>query len=160
MSYRGNSGAVAIGYNNVGSNTSQLIQVYKSTFFNNSANANASFQTSSNTFTDRVHTGRGGALAVYQNSSRNLSIIISKCNFTKNYARSYGGGLYLNAFTNYLLVERTTINLNTAELGGGGIAFWRPVVILVKCNITHNRAFAGGGILVNTNSTGKYRKLY
>ena len=42
VSYRGNSGAVAIGYDNVGSNTSMLIQVYMSTFFNNSATTNTS----------------------------------------------------------------------------------------------------------------------
>ena len=157
VSYRGNSGAVAIGYNHVGSNTSMLIQVYKSTFFNNSATANTSLQTSTNIHVNRTYTGRGGALAVYQNTiePNKLAINISNCDFTQNYAHSHGGGIYIDAITNYTLVERTTINFNRAELGGGGIVFWRPVVILEKCNITHNRAFAGGGILADINATGK-----
>ena len=45
--------------------------------------------------------------------------------------------------------------MERTNIGGGGIVFWRPVVILEKCNITHNRAFAGGGILADINATGK-----
>ena len=70
MSYRGNSVAVAIGYDNVGSNTSQLIQVYKSTFFNNSATTNTSFQTSTNIHVNRTYTGRGGALSKYNRTQQ------------------------------------------------------------------------------------------
>ena len=151
VSYRGNSGAVAIGYNNVGSNTSMLIQVYKSTFFNNSATANASFQTSTELSKTKIYTGRGGALALYQNKSgpNNLTVNISNCNFTQNYARSYGGGLYLTANANYILVERTTIDFNRAEIGGGGIISGDHIIIVVKCNITNNKAFAGGGTFFN-----------
>ena len=86
ISYRGNSGAVAIGYNNLTSNTFQEIEVSNSIFFNNSANANASFQTSTDIYTNYVYTGRGGALAVYKNAgipTKLLTMIIRKCVFKK-----------------------------------------------------------------------------
>ena len=113
VEYRGNSGAVAVGYNNVPSNPLMLLQVTNSIFLNNSATATTSFQTSTNLFTNRVYTGRGGALALYQQylTPNNLTIIIKNCNFINNSARSYGGAMYLNADTNLSLVEKTTISI-------------------------------------------------
>ena len=135
----------------IGSNTSMLIQVSKSRFFNNSATANTSFQTSTELNITNIFNGRGGALALYQNKSgpNNLTVNISNCNFTQNYARSFGGGMYLTANTNNLLVERTIIDFNRAEIGGGGISCGEHIIIVVKCNITNNKAFAGGGTFFN-----------
>ena len=152
VEYRGNSGAVAVGYNNVPSNPLMLLQVTNSIFLNNSATATTSFQTSTNLVTNRVYTGRGGALALYQQyaTPNNLTIIIKNCNFINNSAQSYGGAMYLNAITNLSLVEKTTISFNTAGIGGGGLAAFHPTISIVQCNITYNRAFAGGGVFIKT----------
>ena len=152
VSYRGNSGGVAFGYNNIPSNQSMLLQVVSSIFMNNSATATSSFRSSTNLTADKIYTGRGGALAVYKSelALNNLTIIIRKCIFAHNYARSHGGGMYLHAFTKHLLVEETTITYNTAGIGGGGIAFWYPQIIVNNCTIANNMAFAGGGIFVET----------
>ena len=58
--------------------------------------------------------------------------------------------MYLNAFPNLSLVEKTTISFNTAGIGGGGLAASHPTIKIVQCNITHNRAFAGGGVYIKT----------
>ena len=117
VEYRGNSGGVAFGYNMPESIKKPILRVASSEFRNNSAEAEEIFHTSSQTISNRIYRGRGGSMAVYSNASHhNISITISNSVYENNYARYYGGGLYINLpektdagyFRNDVLIEGTT----------------------------------------------------
>ena len=157
MTYRANSGGVAFGYNMPESIKKPILRVASSEFRNNSAEAKEIFHTSSQTISKRIYRGRGGSMAVYSNASHhNISITISNCVYENNYARYYGGGLYITLaekndaeyFQNDVLIEGTRFVSNTAGLGGGGLSISYPEAEIVDCNLTNNSALAGGGILI------------
>lgn len=167
--FRGNTGGACFGYNTLPNGFSSLsLNVSNCTFYNNSATAESVFRTSSRAFADSVFSGRGGALAVFSNASNgNLLVNISNCTFQKNYARSFGGALYLllgGYITDHeLVVERSQFDSNIGRLGGGGVQVTyyshRPQVkhILIRlshCQITNNKGRAGGGIFVIPSSFG------
>ena len=160
-SYRGNTGAVAIGFNNVPAHiSSPNVRVSDCNFTNNSATENSVFRTSSETFSSRIFSGRGGALGIFINESlHNISVVISDCRFKHNYARSFGGSMYFvfNGFNTQhtISVDRTHIVSNTAVLGGGGIDIpyisnglpGSPhTVSFTDCVFDRNKAVAGGGL--------------
>ena len=160
-SYRGNTGAVAIGFNNVPADISfPNVQVSGCNFTNNSATARSVFRTSSETLSSRIFSGRGGALGIFINESfYNISVVISDCRFERNYARSFGGGMYLliNGFNTQHIVNigRAQMMSNTAMVGAGGaqIAFYSNgipdsphTVSFTDCNFDSNKAVAGGGL--------------
>ena len=154
MKYRGNSGGVAFGYNMPASLEKPILRVASSEFRNNSAIAEGTFHTSSQTFSKRVYSGRGGSMAVYVNTSHhNISITISNCVYENNIAPSYGGGIYLGLSEkgysqNDVLIEGTRFVSNTAGLGGGGFVLNHPEAKIVDCNLINNSATAGGGIFI------------
>ena len=97
-------------------------------------------------------------------SDHNLSVTIYDCVFENNYARSFGGGMYLllGGFTTHhtVLVQRANISSNIGLLGGGGAiaAYFNngPFrITFVDCNIRKNSGAAGGGILV-VSASGMY----
>ena len=96
LPFRGNTGAVAIGYNNNGSSifTNPTVLVQNCSFTNNGANASTqSFLTSSNIVAMGVFTGRGGGLGLLINESfHNVTALITDCQFINNFASSFGGG--------------------------------------------------------------------
>ena len=75
-SYRGNTGAVSIGFNNVPDHISfPNVQISGCNFTNNSATARSVFRTSSQAFSSQIFSGRGGALGVFINESLyNISV--------------------------------------------------------------------------------------
>ena len=169
VSYRGNTGGVAFGYNTLPENfNSPSLIVSNSTFRDNRALASSAFLTSSQAFFGQIFTGRGGAVGVFSNESRHdLNVSITDCVFEGNYARSFGGGLYLllGGFTTHhkILMERTRVISNEGQLGGGGIqsSFFNngpeddPLLMtFVDCEISNNTAIAGGGMFVFTSTTG------
>ena len=169
-SYRGNTGAVSIGFNNVPDNISfPNVQVSGCNFTNNSATARSVFRTSSQAFSSQIFSGRGGALGVFINESfYNISVVISDCRFEHNYARSFGGGMFL-IFTGFntqhtINVDRTWVISNMAVLGGGGVQVsyisngipGSPhMVNFTDCVFDGNRGVAGGGMYVYPSFVGK-----
>ena len=162
-SYRGNTGAVAIGFNNLPPHiSSPNVQISDCNFTNNSATENSVFRTPSETFSSQIFSGRGGALGVFINESfYNISVVISDCRFEHNYARSFGGSMYLlfNSFNTQhtISVDRTHIVSNTAEVGGGGVSIpynsnglpgSLHTVNFTDCVFDRNKAVAGGGLHV------------
>lgn len=127
ISFRANTGAVSIGYNNIETDILHpQIAVMRCNFTNNRATATSSFRTTNNAFFNRVFTGRGGGLGIFINESyHNITGMISDNSFVGNYARSFGGGVFMVIFgegtQNTLLVMRNVFENNLAESGGGGL---------------------------------------
>ena len=167
-SYRGNTGAVSIGFNNVPDHV-QNVLVSGCNFTNNSATARSVFRTSSQAFSSQIFSGRGGALGVFINESfYNISVVISDSRFEHNYARSFGGSMYL-LFTGFntqhtINVDRTWVISNMAVLGGGGVQLSYisngipsspHMMNFTDCVFDGNRGVAGGGMYVYPSVVGK-----
>ena len=167
ISYRGNTGGVAFGYNNLPSHfNSPSLYISNSVFRYNNATADSAFLTSSQAFARRVFTGRGGALAVFCNESKaSLNVTLTDCIFEGNSARSFGGAIYLlpggGAKTNHnMLLQRSTFTSNQAGICGGGVQVTYPttgstdnphLITVIDCNITNNSAhFNGGGMYISS----------
>lgn len=169
MPLRGNTGAVAITYfpqcfpveqcDSAKFSDSASITVNNSVFHNNSALAEESYQTSSDAILSGVLTGRAGGLGIFAALIKhNVSIIVSGCRFTENYARSFGGGLYFLFATNLShfdgVVKNCSFISNTAVHGGGGfivtVSTKFPTVThtveVVDSLFLNNRGDAGGGL--------------
>ena len=160
-SYRGNTGAVAIGFNNAPDHISfPNVRVSGCNFTNNSATARSQFRGSTQAAASQIFSGRGGALGVFINESfYNISVVISDCRFEHNYARSFGGSMYLilSGFNTQhtINVDRTQVVSNMAVFGGGGvhisyISSGLPgsphMGLFTDCLFDGNRGGAGGGI--------------
>ena len=125
---RGNTGAVAIGYNNTNTTVSQpTVTVTGSTFLDNYANvSNSSLATSTRVLTSRSYKGRGAGMGIFLGDSSNqISITIEGCSFVNNTGFRSGGGLYV-AFdgenTNHTVtVSRSKFLDNNSGGRGGGL---------------------------------------
>ena len=162
-SFRANTGAVAIGYNNIPTSFPQVAaRVERCNFTNNRATAKRSFRSTSSAFSSQIFTGRGGAIGVFHNESYyDVYISISDSHFENNYARSFGGAIYLVDFgygtQNQNILERNMFVDNFACLGGGAVisTFFsnglgeRPHSALISdCAFIGNRAQSGGALFV------------
>ena len=127
LPFRANTGAVAIGLNNIDTNATDIRFIIQGCdFIGNQATAKRFFRTPDNAVFNGIYTGRGGGLGVFVNESdHNVECIISDNSFVGNYARSYGGGLFMVAFGNdthsTFTIMRNNFTDNTACLGGGAI---------------------------------------
>ena len=158
-SFRANTGAVSIGYNNAPiSFPSITANVLNCTFVGNRATAVHKVRSTSSAFFSRIFTGRGGGLGFFFNESfHNASVKLCDNLFEKNYARSFGGALYLVTFgagtQNMYTLERNRFLNNFGPLGGGAISntfFSRGVVgsphslLMIDCSFTGNIGQTGG----------------
>ena len=105
-------------------------------------------------------------MAVFCNESRySIRVTISSCFFENNYAHLFGGGAFflLGGFGTHhrILMERTHVVSNIAQIGGGGILaiFFNSgpeedplLMTFVDCEINSNSALAGAGLYVYTDS--------
>ena len=170
-SYRGNTGAVSIGFNNVPADiSSPNVRVSGCNFTNNSATARSVFRTSNQAAASQIFSGRGGALGVFINESLyNISVVISDCRLKQNYARSFGGSMYLilSGFNTQhtINIDRTQVVSNVAVFGGGGvhisyISSGLPgsphMGLFTDCLFDGNRGGAGGGIYSYPPFAGKF----
>ena len=163
--FRGNTGGVAIGYNNLPLEyIDPSMRVSNSVFVNNSA---LGFLVPERALSVLSFPGRGGGLGIFINENRhNLSIEISGCVFERNFAQLFGGGVFLFIFSpandrHFAMIENCEVISNTALLGGGGIQLTYPLAltgrsdspntIQVKdCNFIRNRGASGGGLHLTT----------
>lgn len=171
QSFRGNTGGVALGFQNYPLNMeSPNIRIEHCTFVNNSAVATSSFLTSEKALSRRIFTGRGGSLGIFINEHvKNVSIKISDTDIIGSYARSYGGGVFIiiNGYsTQHVIVfERMTIASNYGQLAASGVflgflsatdTITAPhTVIFTDCNFENNTGLSGGGIYIITSFIGK-----
>ena len=165
LPYRGNTGAVSIGYNKIEfiSITNQTVSIQNCSFTNNRANASTqSSLTSSNIVAQGIITGRGGALGLLINESfHNVTALITDCQFINNFASSFGGGVYLvlngMGTQHRVTVDNCHFINNTATLGAGGISiayltngeFNYPITAVIQnCHFLGNQGENGGAVYI------------
>lgn len=155
---RGNGGGVAIGYNMLPLEYTQVsLTLSNSEFLRNEANG---FLTPEAAVATQVYRGRGGGVAVFMNESQaDIHINISDCVFESNIANIYGGGLYMIS-TSYttsqhtIRIERCRFTKNRARLFGSGglsVSFLNAgdkgcphTAVLSDCSFEGNSGAAGG----------------
>ena len=165
LPFRGNTGAVAIGYNEEKSIsiTNQTILVQNCVFTNNRAAVSTqSFLTTSNIVAQGMFTGRGGGLGLLINeSSHNITALIADCRFVNNFASSFGGGVYV-LFNGTSTQHKVTVGNcqfinNTGTLGAGGVNIgyltngelnYPMTAIIQNCYFFGNQGKIGGAILI------------
>ena len=165
--FRGNTGALAITYNYLGSSASNPnVSVTGSVFINNSAIATTNFLTADQVFESGVLTGRGGGMAIFVRENHfNISAVVSGCYFRKNQVRSYAGAMYIlfSGFGHHLaFVEDNVYDSNMAMLGGAGVIFVgtkgtldAPHIFSLKsCDFINNLANFGSGLYYSINLDG------
>ena len=176
ISFRANTGAVAIGFNNIVINrdSDQKIFVSQCNFTGNRATAEAFYRTTDSAFFSQIFTGRGGGLGIYINDSQhNITAMIYDNFFVSNYARSFGGGVYLVIFgdntQNKLLLKRNVFESNLAMLGAGGVIMsffsigMREIphtTILTDCTFLGNSGESGGAVFAYIQEEGKSMIIY
>ena len=170
--FRGNTGAVALGYNTYPSFLGQPhVSITNCEFINNSALASSEFLTSERAVSNRVFTGRGGGLGIFiDESSQSVVFEMTNCKVVGNNARSFGGGIFMiiNGYgTQHILTFRKVeIINNRGQLGGAGVqlsylsatsTYVPPhTVVFSQCNFDSNIGEAGGGIYILTSFIGKW----
>ena len=159
--FRANSGAVAIGFDNIDVElVNPVFMVTRCNFTNNRATAKSLFRPPNNAVFNRIFSGRGGGIGMYINEY-NITGSITDSFFIENSVRLYGGAIFLVVFgkqtQNTVLVQRNVFKNNVAELGGGAIistffsngAHDSPhTVVMEDCSFTGNRAETGGATLI------------
>ena len=154
---------MSIGYNNIPTSFSQIATIVSHcTFTNNRATASRKVRSSSSAFSSQIFSGRGGAVGVFYNESyHNITVGILNSHFESNYARSFGGGVFIVIFgegtQNINTLERNIFVNNYALLGGGAIlsTFFsngvsgRPHSVLISdCTFVGNIGETGGALFV------------
>ena len=165
LPFRGNTGAVAIAYNqNQQANNNPNILVENCTFTNNQAKVSAaSFQASGNSLLREIFVGTGGALGVLVNeSSYNVTAVVSNSKFVRNFASGYGGAIEV-IFSGYdtqhiFSMEKCQLINNIGVLGAGGIQFTSfsrshrnfPMTLIIKRSYySRNQGELGGAVNIN-----------
>lgn len=165
QSLRANTGAVAIGYNNI-PNYEQfpviLAEVMKCNFTNNRARAVHEVRSTSAVFSSKIFSGRGGGLGIFCSESiYNISVNLIDNHFENNYARSFGAALYLVTFgkwtQNVYSLNRNYFLHNSAPLGGGAISntfFSNGIpsaphkLLMTDCTFKANIGQSGGALSI------------
>ena len=104
-----------------------IAEIVRCAFVTNRATAANKVRSTNAAFFSRIFSGRGGGLGVFYNESyHNISLIIADTCFENNYARSFGGALYLVKFgeqtQNVYILRGNNFTNNIAPLGGGAIS--------------------------------------
>ena len=161
--WRGHAGGLSVAFNYIqplnGIRLSVLVR--DSYFRNNSVQAAvAGRQTTSQLLRRSLPTGRGGGCAINTNSITSVSVLVHDCVFERNFALTYGGGLYLawvrasghrTTINNTLFIENESPGgAGGIELGfaRGGTASEGNQVFAYNLHFVRNRATYGGGVYV------------
>ena len=171
-SFRANTGAVAIGFNNIVSNRwlGPQILISHCNFTKNRATAKYSFRTTHSAFNDQIFTGRGGGLGFFINESRlDITAMVYDNIFVGNYGRSFGGGLYMVIFgegaQNTFLLRNNVFEENQALLGGGALimSFFSSgdldnphTINITNSSFLGNSGESGGAISIYIPGGGKF----
>ena len=165
---------MAIGYNNLPVYFPQIeAEVTRCAFINNRATAANKVRPTNDAFFSRIFSGRGGGLGVFYNESyHNISLIITDTHFENNYARSFGGALYLVTFgqqtQNMYTLRRSNFTNNAAPLVGGAISntFFSSGIpgapnslVMSDCNFIGNVGQTGGALSLYLPYEGKFTQV-
>ena len=168
--FRGNSGAVSIAYYSLdaddgGTDIADPVgSISNCNFTNNRAilPPGKSRTQINQALNQNIYYGRGGGVGFFvQESLRNISFVIEDCLFDRNFAESFGGGLYLN-INGVNTHHNFTINNNnfTRNVGGkGSFGGGLELALLIQnvdippsrfdiiaCHFQENVADYGGGL--------------
>ena len=161
--FRANTGAVAIGFNGVPLEYSiPEVLINNCNFTRNRATASALFRSSSAAFFNRAFSGRGGGVGVFFNEDiHNVSVSIADNFFQDNFARSFGGAVFLvifNESTHHTVhIQRNIFHSNVGLLGGGaiqmtfisnGIVGNPHMTLFTDCQFVNNSGASGGAVYV------------
>ena len=133
-------------------------RVTGSTFLNNSVETifDQRFSTTQ-VLQELIFPGRGGGMAVIVNGLQPADILIEDCHIEKNYAVSFGGGIYtlLDGLSEHVItINRTEFIENSTPGSGGGLEIgfraegtieFTNSVLVYDSNFTGNMANYGGG---------------
>ncbi len=159
--YRGHAGGLSLGYFYSRNVSSPIAQVIGCTFRNNTSDPLASIvQSTSQLFQQFVFSGRGGGCAITINSMNSLSATVEDCYFEENFARSFGGGLYVGFSGNnshIVVVRRTTLVRNKTPGAAGGLEigfvqgadenFANQIYIYDSVFVENEASFGGGAYI-------------
>ena len=128
--FRGNSGGLSIGYHTTTHNPTRqpLVHIQNSQFTYNKANLPSSVNSTeqvSPALNDHYYFGRGGGIGIFIDETfANITTEIEDCLFIGNYAKSFGGGLYLytdgNETQHNFTIRRCNFTNNMAGTNFGG----------------------------------------
>lgn len=170
--FRANTGALSVGYNNVPPSFPQVtLQITRCNFVNNRATALTRVRSTDVAFFNQIFSGRGGAVGVFYNESYyNITIRMCDNYFEANYARSFGGAVFLVMFgegtQDINILERNVFINNSAAIGGGAIisTFFSNGVVgrphstfISDCTFIGNVGQTGGALFIYPAYEGIYR---
>ena len=137
----------------VSGNVNNIITVYESTMFNNSAlyagalySYSAVLNATRNSFTTNSAIENGGAMAIKQGTTT-----VTDCTFTHN--KAHNGGSISSMDNSIVMVENSTFAFNNATNDAGGITGAQNMVIIRNSHFKNNTAKWAGAIAAYENST-------
>ena len=154
--YRGHAGGLSFGYYPETLPGPHAI-VSHCVFRNNSSDPLTNLQSTTQLFQYFLYTGRGGGCAFIINHVYSLNATLEDCHFQDNFARSYGGGLYigLNGHSNHtVIVNRVKMVRNWTPLAAGGLEVGHGEDAVLESVFVYNSEFIenysgrGGGVYV------------
>lgn len=141
--FRGNAGAIAIGYSNMTSVSEYNIIIKNSMFIDNTALTN---RTTDEVLIQKIFSGRGGAVALYLPTPNSTAVFTSESNcFVNNRAASAGGAIYAHLSGDYnnvtLYVKNSNFTGNIAS-DGAGVEFTydldKSACVISSCDADNN----------------------
>lgn len=100
------------------------VSIHHCQFLNNTSDPLKSTASTGQVLQAFVFTGRGGALTIAINSLFEFNVSITHCVVEDNYARSFGGGIYLvfSGYSPHLSTVNDTVFVNNTSPGSGGLS--------------------------------------
>ena len=165
FAWRGHAGGLSVAFNlnleGVQNRSVLTTSIRDSMFRNNSVHAAISGrQTTSQLLRRNIPTGRGGGCAVNTNSITPVHVQVDGCLFERNFALTYGGGLYCawNIISSHRTMLNDTIFIENESPGGagglemgfarGGVENMGNQVYASNLQFFRNKATYGGGVYV------------
>ena len=168
--YRGHAGGLSIGYNNTAVSPGPVAFISGCTFRNNTSDPISELvQTTTQLLQSFAFTGRGGGCAFPINPVFSLNATVEDSLFENNFARSFGGGLYV-AFNgreyHIVTINRVKFVKNYAPTAGalevgfirGGVPGANNQFFAYNSEFIENDAMFGGGVYFFT--VGMLREKY
>ena len=160
--YRGHAGGLSLGYNKIPVSPGPVAVVSGCVFRNNTSDPTSDLvQTTSDLVQSSRFTGRGGGCAIPINPRYSLNATVENCLFEQNYARSFGGGLYIafNGLEHHIVTIRqvqflrnrapTAGALEVGFVSGGNLGADNRLEVY-DSTFTENSATFGGGVFFFT----------
>ena len=123
--YRGHSGGLSFGYVRLMVEGGPRVLVSNCTFRNNTSDPKSvAVQRTSDLLQRFVFTGRGGGCVFIVSPYTPLVAVVENSTFEENFARSFGGGLYLGlngSLDHSVTVDRVKFIRNVCSGAGGGL---------------------------------------